>query len=320
MKALRFEETGSLDNLKLTEMPTPKPAAGEVLIEVHAAGLNPSDAKNVSGRFPYTTVPRTPGRDFAGIVVEGPSHLVGRKVWGTGKEVGFTRDGSHAGFLTLVAEGAAPMPEALSFAQAASCGVPYTTAWDALERCGVRSGVSMLVIGAGAVGTAALQLGKWLGAEMFAAVRRPAQAEALRASGVRVAQLAEGTQLADATKEILPKGADVVFDTTGQWVPQTVPVLSTFGRIAIIAAPADGHANMPILALYRKGGSLIGVNSLLHDSRTCAKMMATMGEGFEAGKLPKPELREWAFADGIGAYREVDKGAKEKIVFTQMAG
>ncbi len=71
----------------------------------------------------------------------------------------------------------------------------------------------------------------------------------------------------------------------------------------------------------RKGSSLIGVNSLfLHDSRACAKMLATMGEGFEAGKLPKPILREWAFADGIAAYREVDKGAREKIVLTQMAG
>jgi NADPH:quinone reductase-like Zn-dependent oxidoreductase len=320
MQALRFEQTGSLDNLTLADMPKPKPGAGEMLIEVHAAGLNPSDAKNVCGRFPYTTVPRTPGRDFAGVVVEGPSGLIGRKVWGTGKEVGFTRDGSHAAFLALPADGAAPMPTTLSFGQAAACGVPYTTAWDALERCGVRSGVSMLVVGAGAVGTAALALGKWLGAEMFAAVRRPAQAEALRTSGVRVAILEEGKSLGDATKEILPKGADVVFDTTGQWVPQTVPVLSTFGRIAIIAAPADGHANVPILALYRKGGSLIGVNSLLHDSRACAKMMATIGEGFEGGHLPKPDLREWVFADGIAAYREVDKGAREKIVLTKMAG
>ncbi len=72
MQALQFSATGSLDTLQLHGLAKPVPAAGEVLVEVRATGVNPSDIKNVLGLFPYTTTPRIPGRDFAGVIVEGP--------------------------------------------------------------------------------------------------------------------------------------------------------------------------------------------------------------------------------------------------------
>ncbi len=97
MNALRFDALGSLDALKLTTMKRPKPEPGRVLVRVHAAGLNPSDVKNVKGLFTaYTTLPRVPGRDFAGIVEDGPSEMIGRRVWGSGADLGFGHDGSHA--------------------------------------------------------------------------------------------------------------------------------------------------------------------------------------------------------------------------------
>ncbi|HUO54191.1 MAG TPA: zinc-binding alcohol dehydrogenase family protein [Rhodoblastus sp.] len=112
----------------LVEAPKPQPAEGEVLVEIMAAGINPSDVENVLGFFPYTTMPRIPGRDFAGIVRAGPADLIGRKVWGAGFGLGFTRDGAHAEFLSLPAAGCALLPEQLDFASAAACGVPYVTA------------------------------------------------------------------------------------------------------------------------------------------------------------------------------------------------
>lgn len=90
MKALQFSATGDLAALRVVEVATPAPAAGEVLVQIKAAGLNPSDVKNVLGRFPYTTLPRIPGRDFAGVVVQGPPALVGQEVWGTGRDLGFS--------------------------------------------------------------------------------------------------------------------------------------------------------------------------------------------------------------------------------------
>ena len=82
MQALQFHQTGSLEHLALVDVAKPKPAEGEVLVQIKAAGLNPSDAKNVLGIFPYTTLPRIPGRDFAGVVVEGLDEWqrVGRSV------------------------------------------------------------------------------------------------------------------------------------------------------------------------------------------------------------------------------------------------
>lgn len=316
MKALQFSKTGDLAALQVVDVPTPTSTADQVLVQVKAAGLNPSDVKNVLGRFPYTTLPRIPGRDFAGVVVEGPKALIGQKVWGTGKDLGFNRDGSHAEYLTLPANGVAHQPEALSFVQAASMGVPYTTAWDALQRSGVVAGTRLLVIGAnGAVGSATLGLAKVLGAQVLAAVRRPEQARVLREQGYEVIVLEQPEALAGEVNAVFAGGADVIFDTTGHWLPAAVPALAVFGRLAIIAAPLDGHVQLPALALYRKGGSLIGVNSLLYSSTECARMLNQFGQYFDEGLLPAPrDLEQTPLVQGLASYAEVNAGASTKVV------
>ncbi|WP_207885301.1 zinc-binding alcohol dehydrogenase family protein [Pseudomonas sp. 30_B] len=315
MKALQFDRTGDLAALSFTELPDPVPAADEVLVEIHAAGLNPSDVKNVLGRFPYTTVPRVPGRDFAGTVVKGPAELLGKSVWGTGKGLGFTRDGSHAQLMSVPAGGVALMPERMSFAQAASCGVPYTTAWDALERSQVRAGTRLLVIGSGAVGAAAIALATARGAEVLGAVRRAESQAELLAQGIRSILLGSAEALPAQVEEHFPGGAEVIFDTTGFWLPAAVAALGTFGRIAIIAAPVDGHVHLPALALYRRGGTVVGVNSLLYDPVACAGMLREFGQWFDDGKLPLPSgLREVPLSEGVQRYREINEGSSEKII------
>jgi NADPH:quinone reductase-like Zn-dependent oxidoreductase len=321
MKALQFSRTGDLTALQYVDLPMPVPGEGEVLIEVRAAGLNPSDVKNVLGRFPYTTLPRVPGRDFAGVIVGGPDEMLGREVWGTGKEPGFSRDGSHAQFLTLPANGVALKPSALSFTQAASLGVPYTTAWDALQRSLVSVNTRLLVIGAnGAVGSAALALGRILGAQVVGAVRRPDQLPALQAQGFEGILLDKPEDLAAQVNAIYEGGADVIFDTTGFWLAAAVPALATFGRIAIIAAPIDGHVQLPSLALYRKGGSVVGINSLLYDCQACARMLDQFGKFFDQGSLPIPTgLFESPLSEGSARYAEVNEGASDKVILLPSA-
>ncbi|MFW0754913.1 quinone oxidoreductase family protein [Pseudomonas sp. H11T01] len=315
MKALQFSTTGDLAALQYVDVPMPVAGAGEVLVQIKAAGLNPSDVKNVLGRFPYTTLPRIPGRDFAGVVVEGPQALVGQEVWGTGKELGFFADGSHAQYVTLSAKGVARKPTHLSFAQAASLGVPYTTAWDALERSLVTAETRLLVIGSGAVGSAALALAKIRGAQVLAAARRPEQVKALQAQGFNAIQLDNPGDLAAQVNAVYAGGADVIFDTTGFWLPAAVPALANFGRIAIIAAPADGHVQLPALALYRRGGSVVGINSLLYGVEACAAMLEQFGRFFDEGLLPLPEgLFESPLAEGLERYSEVNQGSGEKVV------
>ena len=101
MRALKFHQTGRLDDLHVEEVSVPIVAEGEVLVEVKAASINPSDVKNVQGKMHETTVPRIPGRDFAGMIVKGPDELLGRSVFGSGGNLGFGRDGSHAEYVAV---------------------------------------------------------------------------------------------------------------------------------------------------------------------------------------------------------------------------
>lgn len=128
MLAVRIDHFGSPAELLIQELPQPDLASDEVLVEVYAAGINPSDIKNVAGNMQNTTLPRTPGRDFAGIIVEGSESLIGTEVWGTGGDVGFTREGTHAQYVALPKNAVAPKPQNLSMDEAGTIGVTYVTA------------------------------------------------------------------------------------------------------------------------------------------------------------------------------------------------
>jgi NADPH:quinone reductase-like Zn-dependent oxidoreductase len=319
MQALSFDKKGDLSALALIERPIPIPDEGEVLVEVKAAGLNPSDVKNVLGFFPYTTLPRIPGRDFAGVVRKGPSDLIGKNVWGTGLGLGFSHDGAHAEYLVLPAGGCAALPSSLSFVQAAACGVPYTTAWDGIRRAKVGPGKSFLVIGAnGAVGRAAITLGKALGARVIAAVRRPEQAAVLENLGYESLLLGAPEKLGELLTQKCGAFADAIFDTTGGWLPASVRAAANHGAICVIAPPGMGQltVDFPVLDFYRRGLHLIGVNTLLHDTVACAKMLNEFAGFFESGALPPPPAPvETPLAEGLEAYRLVNEGYSGKIVF-----
>jgi NADPH2:quinone reductase len=318
VKALRFDRFGSLDALRVAEVPPPMPCENEVLVRVRAAGVNPSDVKNVLGRFHETTLPRTPGRDFAGVVVSGPEEWISREVWGTGAELGFTHEGTHAEYIALPMGGLSLKPASLSFALAASCGVPYTTAWNALRRGGlVVADRKLVVVGVGSVGSAAIALGRVLGTtRIVAAVREADVTESLRASGVPIILLTDATAFASEVKAHFPGGADLVLDTTGYWVDAAVGAIAEFGRIATIAAPQDGHVNFPLLDLYRTGGVLVGINSLLYDVEACAEMLQPIMDAFDNDQIPPPNpVREASLDEGPEVYRAIDAGSSEKFVF-----
>src|SRR6202453_275564 len=113
MKALRFAEFGPPSVLRIEEVAIPEPGEGEALIHVKAAAINPSDVGNVAGRFKNTTLPRTPGRDFAGVVVKGKQHE-GEEVWGSSSSLGIIHDGSHAEYVVVPAETLSIKPKSLS--------------------------------------------------------------------------------------------------------------------------------------------------------------------------------------------------------------
>ena len=317
MKALRFSRTGSLSHLELVECPAPKPADGGVLVRVKAARLNKSDTSNVLGKHAHTTLPRTPGRDYSGVVVEGPAEHLGREVWGTSGALGFTRDGTHAEYLALAADEIADKPKSLSFSQAACCGVPFTTAWSALERSEVTRGSRVLVVGAaGAVGSAALALARLRGAQIVGAVRRAEQAASLAARGIAAIVLPADGSLAAALKPHFADGADVILDATGFWLPASVSALARFGRVAVIVAPGDGHVNVPVRDLYRRSAGIVGINSMLFSAAECARVLARLAGAFDRGELQASiETRECALEDYARAYEEASRAAGANFVF-----
>ncbi len=104
-------------------------AANEVLIELKASAVNPSDVKAATGLMPYAVFPRTSGRDYAGVVIDGPGDSIGREVFGSSGDLGIRRDGTHATHLAVEADAVVEKPKNLSWEEAAGIGVLLSPRW-----------------------------------------------------------------------------------------------------------------------------------------------------------------------------------------------
>src|ERR1700722_18616212 len=137
MRRLRvLRKADSLDDidLRLESCDPPPRGPDEVLVAVRAAGVNRSDVSAALGRMPQAAWPRTPGRDWAGVVIEGPNDLLGQPVFGAGGDLGITRDGTHATHLVLHRDAAVVKPATLTMAEAGALGVPFVTALAGFHR------------------------------------------------------------------------------------------------------------------------------------------------------------------------------------------
>src|SRR5262245_55848214 len=158
----------------LVESRTISCAPDQVLIEVKAAAVNPSDVKAATGLMPYAVFPRTPGRDYAGVVIDGPVGMIGREVFGSSGDLGIRRDGTHATHLVVEADAVVEKPASISWEAAAGIGVPFVTAMEGFRRASVpKKGETVLVMGVnGKVGQAAVQIATWQGAQVIGVVRK----------------------------------------------------------------------------------------------------------------------------------------------------
>ena len=311
MKAIVLRQFGDPGQLHVENIAQPQPAEGEVLVKVLAAGINPSDVKNVQGAMAGTTLPRIPGRDFAGVVVSGPTDLMGREVWGTGGDIGFTRDGSHAQYLLLRAAALTEKPAALSMEAAGAAGLTFVTAWSALvTSAAIGQSDMVLVMGAaGGVGSAAVEIGRLHGATVIAAVRGQQQVGEAMASG---ASAAIDTATQNVVEEVRAltgqRGANVVFDTTGHLFADSIEAAALGGRVCVISAPADGKAAFSLRSLYRKELQVLGTDTRRLDVTACAKLLAAMGPGFREGRLRPGGSTPFPLDQAPAAYAQVMQG------------
>src|SRR6059058_2465703 len=162
MKAIRVHEFGGPEVLRVEEVPTPEPGPGEVLVRMHAIGVNPVETYIRAGTYTYKpALPYAPGNDGAGVVEQvGPDvnqFKPGDRVYTAG-----SLSGTYAEFALCRAEQVHPLPANVSFAQGAAMGTPYATAYRGLfQRAKAEPGETVLVHGAsGGVGTAAVQLAR----------------------------------------------------------------------------------------------------------------------------------------------------------------
>ncbi|KAJ7155352.1 alcohol dehydrogenase zinc-binding domain protein [Mycena crocata] len=313
-KALRFDSPGPFATvLTVSAVPKPVPALGYALVNIRASAINVSDVMNVEGRFSHTITPRTPGRDFAGVVTTGS--YAGKRVWGTGGSHGFELDGSHAQ-LILVREGllsAMEMPANLSFEQAAAVGVPYLTAWTMVEKASLKNGQHVLVLGSsGGVGTAAVQIARLKGALPIETSRSKSD-NALYITGEFTAQILEMTG---------GQGISAVLDCVGDATlfKKALESLQPEGHYVFISAGQTLGAQYTFDALdfYRNNRTLVGVNSVKYSFEDSVRILSELRAGFEQGVLqPFPSLETVELSDEqavIQAYGRVKAGTKRKQI------
>ncbi|HEX8826005.1 MAG TPA: zinc-binding alcohol dehydrogenase family protein [Archangium sp.] len=317
MRALRFHRTGGPEVLQLETLPLPRPRHDEVLVEVHAAAINPSDVKNVAGSMEKTTLPRTPGRDFAGRVVAGPEGWVGAEVFGTSGELGFVRDGAHAEYVVARVDGVRRKPAALSMAEAASIGVPYVTAWEGLRLAGLQAGDTVLVVGGtGAVGRATAQLARWSGARVLATAQGARAAdESFRRAVDRVIDL-EHEELVAAVKDATGgRGVDIVCNMVGG--PTFAPGVASLaigGRLVVVASTPETEVRFDLRAFYRRQLQFLGVDSLKMSEAAAAHILGRLMPGFVSGALWATVGRTVPLKDAVEAYRDVQQRGAGKYV------
>jgi len=313
MRALQFSEFGPVSNLRLLELPDPKADSATAIVKIAAAAISPSDVKNVEGKMEHTTLPRVPGRDYAGRVIRGPVEWIGAEVWGTGGEIGYSVDGSHAELMAVPVASLRRKPTRLSLEQAAAIGVTYLAAWlGVVEYAQLASGETLLVIGAGGgVGGAAAQIGKWRGAHVIGVGRHqlPSDSPAARA-------VDEFFVLGDGPLEsIIPRvtggrGAQVVFDTVGG--PMFEPALKALGhrgRQVEIASVGDRRVSFDLVDFYHNENRLFGADTRNRDATASAALLDTLTPFFDQGTFEAPMIdRVMSLADGPTAYEQVARG------------
>jgi len=304
-------------NLQFIDQTAKKPSAGAALIRVAACAVNPSDVKACLGLMPQAVWPRTPGRDFAGTVVEGPSDWIGKEVYGSGGDVGITKNGSHACFLEVPVQALRLKPKNISMNEAGSVGVPFVTAFEGFRRSGMpQSGQHVLIFGAnGKVGQAAVQLAARAGAQVIAVQRGGSHFEGFSCRPIDVID-ANAQDVVDRVKEITGgKGVHIVYNTVGSAYFAQANQSMGKGATQIFIATHERAVPFDIFSFYRGMHTYVGIDSLAMDCVSSTAQLDEMRAGFEEGTLkPFPVKKIFSLHEADEAYRLVISGSKDRVV------
>ncbi len=291
----------------------------DLLIEVKAAAVNPSDVKAATGLMPYAVFPRTPGRDYAGVVVDGPTGWIGREVFGSSGDLGIRRDGTHATHLVVEADAVVEKPTTISWEEAAGIGVPFVTAMEGFRRAGLpKPGESVLVMGVnGKVGQAAVQIAGWQGARVIGVVRKAEAYDGHANSDVDVIDASSADVAARVRELTSGHGADIVFNTVGDPYFQAAhQSLALRGRQILIAA-INPIVPFNILEFYRGQHTYVGIDTLALSSSATGAVLRELAPGFASGHIKPFPIREAAIyplEDAKRAFIAVAGSSRERVI------
>jgi len=294
MRAVVIREHGGIDTLRLDEVPTPRPDAGEVLIRVRAVALNNMDVWARSGPpggrpiFPWGrwTLPMITGGDVAGVVEEAGSDVTGlargdpvvvNPILSCGhcafclageqsmcpeyRIFGEHRPGGMAEYTLAPAANAVRIPDGVAFETAAAAPACYTTAWRGLVTVGrLQAGENLLVVGAsGGVGTAALTIGRFAGARVFALVGNAEKAEKAERLGAIPIVRSAHPKFSERVRELTGTGVHMVSDPVGAatW-PESIRSLRPGGRMVICGASGGERPDFDIREVYQRHRQILG--------------------------------------------------------------
>lgn len=323
MRALVCEKYGRPADLVLQDVQDPAPGKGEVVIDVHAAGINFPDLLVFAGKYQVRSQPPfIPGYEACGVISclgEGATrYAVGDKVIATPPA-----GGCFAGKLAVNERHIFPLPAPLSFEQGAGFAITYGTSYHALQQgAGLQPGESLLVLGAaGGVGTTAIEIALAMGARVIAAASTDSKLDFATSVGAHETVNYSRASLRDELRELTRgAGVDVVYDPVGgELAEQALRSVAWHGRYLVIGFASGSIPLLPANLILLKEASVIGVFWGEWAERNPAEQLANMGaltDLLSAGKLRPTITASYALDEYVSAYAELaNRRTTGKTVF-----
>lgn len=322
MKAQQVHELGGPEVLRLTEVPDPRPGPGEVVIDVHAAGVNFPDGLLVAGEYQSKPeLPFTPGSEVAGTVLAAGPGVAGLEP-GT-RVMAFCGMGGYAEQVAVNATRVFAIPDAMPFTDAAGFSVTYGTSYHGLvDKAGLAEGERLLVLGAaGGVGLTAVEIGRALGAEVIAAASTEAKLTTCQSRGASALVDYGSKNLRDGLTAAGGK-VDVVYDPVGGELAQTaIRSLNWGGRYLTVGYASGQIPKVGMNRLLITSGALLGVLWGEWAKRNPERNGANMRRLFDwyaDGRLEPHVDRTAAFPDASAALDVVmTRQAVGKVILTR---
>lgn len=262
MKAVLCKAFGPAETLVLEEVASPEPKKNEVLIDVHAAGVNFPDTLIIEGKYQFKPpFPFSPGGEAAGTVA-----AVGEKITHLkpgDRVMALTGWGSFAEQVAVPGYNVMPIPKGIDFNSAAAFGMTYGTSMHALkQRANLQPGETLLVLGAsGGVGLAAVEIGKAMGARVIAAASSDEKLEVAKAAGADLLINYSTNSLKEKVKELTGgQGADVIYDPVGgDLFDEAIRSIAWNGRLLVVGFASGRIPELPVNLALLKGAAVVGV-------------------------------------------------------------